>query len=60
MKLIFRKELFLQDTKNVSLDQDLLQMALNSWVTECDGREVLDLSMEGYAIHKDWCEIVEE
>lgn len=60
MKLIFKKDLFLKDINSLTVDKDLIQCAIGSWVNECDGKEVLDLSIEGYAIHKDWCEIVEE
>lgn len=59
MKLIFRKELFLKDAKNAIQDKELIDIALNSWVSDCDGREV-ELKIGNYIIHGDWCEIVEE
>lgn len=60
MKLIFRKELFLEDVINAVDDKDVIETALNSWVAECDGKEVIDGGIRGYIIHEDWCEIVEE
>lgn len=68
MKKIFRKELFVQDVENVTVDKELIQSALNTWVAECDGKEVVNNSItftdscgeHSYAIHDDWCEIVEE
>lgn len=60
MKLIFRKELFLEDVVNVTKDKELIDIALNSWVAECDGQEVIDGQIDDYIIHDDWCEIVEE
>ena len=59
MKLIFRKELFLQDVANLIKDIDVLDIVLSSWVAECDGKEV-EIKIGDYLIHGDWCEIVEE
>ena len=59
MKLIFRKELFLKDVANLIQDIDVLDIILNSWVAECDGKEV-EIKIGNYSIHGDWCEIVEE
>lgn len=59
MKLIFRKELFLQDVVNLIKDIDVTDIALSSWVDECDGKEV-EIKVGNYLIHEDWCEIVEE
>ena len=59
MKLIFRKELFLEDAIKIKQDKELIEIALNSWVSECDGREV-EIKIGDYIIHGDWCEIVEE
>ena len=59
MKLIFKQELFLEDVTSVTHDKDAIEIALNSWVAECDGREV-ELNIGDYIIHEDWCEIVEE
>lgn len=60
MKLIFRQELFLEDVVNVTKDKEAIEIALNSWVAECDGKEVIDGQINNYIIHDDWCEIVEE
>lgn len=60
MKLIFRQELFLEDVVNVTKDKESIEIALNSWVAECDGKEVIDGQINNYIIHEDWCEIVEE
>ena len=60
MKLIFRQELFLEDVVNVTKDKEVIEIALNSWVAECDGQEVIDGQIHNYNIHEDWCEIVEE
>lgn len=60
MKLIFRQELFFEDIVNVTKDIDVIEMALISWVAECDGQEVIDGQINNYIIHEDWCEIVEE
>lgn len=60
MKLIFRQELFLEDVVNVTKDKEAIEIALNSWVAECDGQEVIDGQINNYIIHDDWCEIVEE
>lgn len=60
MKLIFRQELFLDDVVNVTKDKEAIEIALNSWVAECDGQEVIDGQINNYIIHDDWCEIVEE
>lgn len=60
MKLIFRQELFLEDVVNVTKDKEVIEIALNSWVAECDGKEVIDGQINNYIIHEDWCEIVEE
>lgn len=60
MKLIFRRELFLEDVVNVTHDKESIEIALNSWVAECDGKEVIDGQIDYYIIHDDWCEIVEE
>lgn len=59
MKLIFRKELFLKDAIKIKQDKELIEIALNSWVSDCDGREV-EIKIGDYLIHGDWCEIVEE
>lgn len=59
MKIIFRKELFLGDVVNVVDDINVIDTALNSWVSECDGKEV-EIKIGNYIIHGDWCEIVEE
>lgn len=59
MKIIFRKDLFLKDVVNAVKDEKVIETALNSWVNECDGREV-ELKIGDYIIHEDWCEIVEE
>lgn len=58
MKLIFRQELFLEDVVNVTKDKEVIEIALNSWVNECDGQEVIDGQINNYIIHEDWCEIV--
>ena len=60
MKLIFRQELFLEDVVNVTKDKEVIEIALNSWVAECDSKEVIDGQINNYIIHEDWCEIVEE
>ena len=60
MKLIFRQELFLEDVVNVTKDKEAIEIALNSWVAECDGQEVIEGQINNYIIHEDWCEIVEE
>lgn len=59
MKLIFRQDLFLEDVVNVTKDKETIEIALNSWVSDCDGREV-EIKIGDYIIHGDWCEIVEE
>lgn len=59
MKIIFRKDLFLKDAIKIKQDKELIEVALNSWVSKCDGREV-ELNIGDYIIHEDWCEIVEE
>lgn len=60
MKIIFRKDLFLKDVVNAVKDEKVIEIALNSWVNECDGQEVIDGQINNYIIHEDWCEIVEE
>lgn len=60
MKLIFKKDLFLKDINSLTVDKDLIQCAIGSWVNECDGQEVIDGQINNYIIHEDWCEIVEE
>ena len=60
MKLMFRKELFLQDVKNITVDKELVQGALTTWAEWCDGKEVTDGYIGNFIIHEDWCEIVEE
>lgn len=59
MKLIFKKDLFLKDINSLTVDKDLIQCAIGSWVDECDGKEA-EIKIGNYSIHGDWCEIVEE
>lgn len=60
MKKVFRKELFIKDAGNVSVDKELIETSINTWVTACDGKEVVDNKIDCFIIHDDWCETVEE
>ena len=52
MKLIFRQELFLEDVVNVTKDKEVIEIALNSWVAECDGQEVIDGQINNYILER--------
>lgn len=60
MKKVFRKELFIKDADNVSVDKELIETSINTWVSKCDGMEVVDNKIDCFIIHDDWCETVEE
>lgn len=60
MKKVFRKELFIKDADNITVDKELLETSINTWVTTCDGKEVVDNRVDCFIIHDDWCETVEE
>lgn len=56
---IFRKELYLKDPFVQSrLDAPWVQISLETWVTQCDGKEVKDGLIDIYIIDNDWCEEV--
>ncbi len=62
MKKIFRKELFIKHCeKTGDINDHVNQLCLETWVTDCDGKEVVDSQCLGvYSILNEWCEIVEE
>ena len=68
MKLIFRKELFVNDMKSIGVNEDAINDAIATWATACDGKEVVESIItlthltreQSYIIHSDWCEKVEE
>ena len=60
MKKIFRKELFIKDADNISVDTELIETSINTWVSKCDGMEVIDNRIDYFIIHDDWCETIEE
>jgi len=63
---IFRKELLLKLTEGTDIDDEDLQLALNTWVKDCDGKEVVngEIHIEcehgilTYLIDEEWCEEV--
>lgn len=56
---VFRKELYLKDPYIQSLlDTPSVQIALKTWVTQCDGKEVKDGLIGEFIIDGDWCEDV--
>jgi len=64
MMKIFRKELFIKDATELGMSADLIQEAIDIWVTECDGKEVVNgqISALGscttspFLIFNEWCE----
>ena len=62
MKIIFRKELFIKYCeKTGDINDHVNQLCLETWVTDCDGKEVVNSQCPGgYYILNEWCEIVEE
>ncbi|MGN0966746.1 MAG: hypothetical protein ACI4OP_04040 [Candidatus Coprovivens sp.] len=56
---VFRKELYLKDPyMQALLDTPLVQIALKTWVTQCDGKEVKNGLIGEFIIDDDWCEDV--
>lgn len=56
---VFRKELYLKDPYIQSqLDTLSVQIALKTWVTQCDGKEVKDGLIGEFMVDNDWCEDV--
>lgn len=56
---VFRKELYLKDPYMQSLlDTPLVQFALKTWVTQCDGKEVKNGLIGEFMVDDNWCEDV--
>jgi hypothetical protein len=59
MKKVFSYQKWLEDVKMYISEEDIKQHS-EIWAKEIDGQDVEVLKEEGYRIHDDWIEEVEE
>lgn len=58
MKLIFRTDLFVKyalSKEQLDSPQQVLD-AHETWLADCEGREVIHGLIDNYAIREEWCE----